>query len=402
MHFSTIILVLPLYLYIASPTAENKIKPFRSLTESIETFSVKFFQAVAYDNNEDNLIASPLSAHFVLSMAAYGADGNTVREMKDVLHLPINNSISCQDFEKLLKRLRNQNKDVTINIANRIYINNRFKLRSEFKKLINKSFSSGAREVNVTDPKRSAQIINNWIEKNTKHKIHSIISEEDITDSTRMILLNAIYFKGNWKNNFIQRSTENRTFHIDNNNKIQVPTMFNYDEYVIGELHDLRARFIVIPYRNSDLSMVVILPDEIDGLSHVITNLNSFNYTRLNITGSLQKIYVYLPKFKIESSIWLQNPLQKLGMTEMFTDQANFAGIAKHPLLVTQVIQKAFIDVNEEGTEAAASTVSMMVPYSYDSNPRIIKINKPFLFKIIDTRDKMTIFVGAVTNPKKN
>ncbi|XP_011497723.1 PREDICTED: serpin B6-like isoform X2 [Ceratosolen solmsi marchali] len=402
MRFMTVMLILCLYSFISCTMATSLNNPLLAVSGSIENFSVNFFKTVAHNSNYENLISSPASAHIILSMAAYGANDKTALQMQKILHLPNKKSDGQQGFQTLLEHLNVSNKDVTFNMASRIYIANKYQLKNKYKEMINNYFFSNVCELDVTTPQKSAQLINAWIEKQTSNKIHDIVADGDITANTYMFLLNAIYFKGNWKKSFLEKSTENKSFYISKKIKKQVPTMFNYDEYVNGNLPDLKAQFIVLPYRNSDLSMVIIIPNRIEGLNNLIRNYNSLNYTRLDKDGIFEKVYVYLPKFKFESTIHLKEPLKQLGLTEMFTEKANFSGISNNPLLVNSIIQKAFIDVNEEGTEAAASTVSMMVPYSYNSNPRTIIVNRPFLFQIIDTRNKLTLFIGAVTDPEKH
>ncbi|XP_008201831.1 alaserpin isoform X5 [Nasonia vitripennis] len=394
--------ILALALCVTCTMAEDKAaEPLKAVSEGTGHFATNFFKQVSAENKGKNLISSPLSAHVVLSMAAFGAGGNTAVQMRQSLHMPADDVVSKQGFENLIDTLNNV-ENVTLEVANKMYLANNLKLKSDYKSLTSGTFRSEATEIDTSKPAESAKVVNDWVDERTHHKIKDIVKEDDITSDTRMLLLNAVYFKGKWAKEFKKEGTQDKIFHVDAKTEKKVPTMFASGSYVYGELPDLKAKFVELPYENKDLKMVIIVPDEIEGLSAIQENLESFNHTRLAEAGSEREVQLYIPKFKIESTIDLKKPLEALGMTDMFSNAANFTGISDEPLKVGKVLQKAFIEVNEEGSEAAAVTVIKIRPVSallYEEEPTIINVDRPFAFGIFYHNTKTILFSGYIVNP---
>ncbi|XP_023247758.1 alaserpin-like, partial [Copidosoma floridanum] len=321
--------------------AEKIDEAVLSVTKGAEGFTTDFHKSLA-GKNKGNFVSSGLSAHTVLSMAAYGADGSSAQEMRKTLHLPVN------DSHKVDK--------VTLEVANRIYIAKNMKVREEFKRLAIDPFRTEAAEMDVTSPKETVKMINDWVAEKTHQKIKDLMQEDDIRADTRMTLLNAIYFKANWYTAFNQKDTRDETFHLGETSEVKVPMMQVTVNTYHGELPRMKAKFIELPYENENVVMIVILPDEVSGLSEIEKHLHSLYPKTLSEARDFKEVQVSLPKFKIESTVDLKRVVQRLGMTDMFTDRANFTGIALEPLKVDKVVQKAFIEVNEKGSEAAAAT----------------------------------------------
>jgi len=390
--------VLALVLCVACAMADDK-SALKAVSESTDHFATNFFKAVASENKNNNLISSPLSAHIVLSMAAYGAGGNTATQMRTTLNLPTEDSVGRQGFQSLMNELNNV-KNVTLEVANKMYVAKDLELKSEFKELTSGPFRSGVDPLDTKNPVDATKTINNWVDERTHHKISKILNDGDLTSDTRMLLLNAVYFKGKWANAFNMNNTEKKPFYyMENKEKKQmnVDTMYRHGDYVFGELPDLKAKFVELPYQNADLKMVIIVPDEIDGLSKIEENLEAFNHSYLAKNGYEREIHLFLPRFKIESTIDLQPTLEKLGMTDMFTDRANFTGITNEPLKVGKVRQKAFIEVNEEGSEAAAVTVAQIKTRKGHRNPTEMIVDRPFFFVIRDNKNNISLFQGHVS-----
>ncbi|KAJ8681830.1 hypothetical protein QAD02_017622 [Eretmocerus hayati] len=393
---------LTLLLCLSSAIAKRKVEVVTVVTQSAEEFSSEFFKKISAAYANKNVITSPLSAHVVLSMAAYGARGQTSNQMRQSLHLPENNTITHQGFEGIIKRYQNV-KSVVLKVANKIYVAKGMKLEQRYKHLTARTFKSEASELEVDRPTKAAQYINHWVGRNTNDKIHDIIVPSDIDASTRLIMLNAVYFKGEWLKSFDKKLTVESQFHITEEIQKNVSTMFTSGSFMYGELTDLKAKFIEVPYKNGDFKLVVIVPNDINGLDYVIQNSTALKPEYLAKSASKQEVHLYLPKFKIESTIDLKEPLEKLGMTNMFENTANFSGIAKESLQVSKVLQKAFIEVNEHGSEAAAATsinfvlsAAPVVPVA----PIEFKADKPFLFQINDNKLGLTLFTGTVNDPK--
>jgi serpin B len=394
----TFTFVLALALCLAYTMAENE--PLRAVADSTGTFSTKLFKNLASKNQDKNFISSPLSAHAVLSMAAYGAGGNTAVQMRQSLALPEDDTVGRAGFENLFDALNNT-PNVTLEVANKIYVQKGLKLKAEYKQLTAGTFRSEAAEMDVSKPEEVVKDVNAWADEKTHHKINKILEQDDVTQDSRMFMLNAVYFKGNWKTKFDKKLTQDRPFHVNEKTEKQVPTMFINGNFYYGELPDLKAKFIELPYDNEDLKMVIIVPNEINGLKDIEENLESFNQTRLASSGYNTDVLLYLPKFKIESTIPLEEPLKELGMTDMFNNAANFSGIAEEPLKVAKVLQKAFIEVNEEGSEAAAVTVMIAMPGSAAPAVKlpIFNVDRPSYFKIVDKKKSILLFSGHILEP---
>nr|AOW41295.1 serpin-1M [Pteromalus puparum] len=393
--------ILALALCVTCTMAEDKaVEALKAVSEGTQYFATNFFKQVAAENKGKNLISSPLSAHVVLSMAAFGAGGNTAVQMRQSLHMPADDVVSKQGFENLIDTLNNV-ENVTLEVANKMYLANDLKLKSDYKQLTSGTFRSEASEIDTKKPAESAKLVNDWVKEKTHNKIEDIVNEDDITTDTRMLLLNAVYFKGKWAKEFKKEGTQDKIFHLDAKTEKKVPTMFASGSYVYGELPDLKAKFVELPYENKDLKMVIIVPDEIEGLSAIQENLESFNHTRLAEAGSERDVQIYLPKFKIESTIDLQKPLEALGMTDMFTNSANFSGVSDELLKVSKVTQKAFIEVNEEGSEAAAVTGWHGWHIAPAPAPIIQKliVDRPFFYAIVHAPTRASLFQGSIRSP---
>ncbi|XP_014205333.1 antichymotrypsin-2 isoform X3 [Copidosoma floridanum] len=398
MRFHTISLALVL---CAVCTMAQDKSALKAVSESSERFATKFFKTVSKENDGKNVISSPVSAYSVLSMAAMGAGGRTARQMRTSLSLPADDSVSLRGMQTLMDEINNV-KNVTLEMANKMYVAKSLKVKPSFNALATDSFRSEAADLDISNPSAAVKEVNNWVDQKTHHKIEKILEDGDIDGDTRMVILNAVYFKGKWAKPFENKQTEDKPFYyMENKTRKEklVPTMYVKGDFFYGEMHDLKAKFIELPYQNKDIRMVIIVPDEVDGLSKVEQNLEAFNYNRLTTIGFKREVELYMPKFKVESTLDLKAVLEKMGMTDMFTDYANFSGISDQPIKVGKVLQKAFIEVNEEGSEAAAVTALRFVAYSAIYRPEpiyVLKVDRPFVFTIIDTRSRITLFKGHV------
>lgn len=367
--------------------SENNTEALRAVAQGTNEVSATLFQAVV-ENNPGNLIMSPLSAAVVLAMAAYGAGGETERQLKTVLHIPSPDKFGLSGYQELISAL-NSVKENKLHLANKAFVNNRFSLKTTYKALTESYFQSISQSVNFEQSVQAADTINNWVKEKTNDRIKDIVLAGDLNEDTALVLVNAVYFKGMWKNKFDPLLTRNLPFHVNENVVKEVPTMFKQDQYNYGELPDINAKFIEIPYKGNSISMVIILPDEVNGLAEVEKKIKSINLNDILSHGYEQEVKLFLPKFKIESKINLNTPLKKIGLTDMFSDYANFSGIVDEQVAVSKVVQKAFIEVNEEGSEAAAATGVYVRPLSsFWSPPEPIefRINRPFL-SIVKYRD---------------
>ncbi|XP_078044374.1 serine protease inhibitor 3/4 isoform X4 [Augochlora pura] len=391
---------------LAMATTESNTEALSAVSQGTNDFSSSLFQAVVQEN-PGNLIMSPLSAAVVLAMAAYGAGGQTEKQLKTALHSPTPDNFAVTGYQELITALNSVTEN-TLSLANKAFVNNKFSLKPTYQALTENYFKSKTELVDFAQSSQAANTINSWVSEKTNNRIKDIITSGDVNQDTALVLVNAVYFKGIWQNKFSPEATQPLPFHVNGNEIKNVPTMYRYGSYKYGELPEINARFIEIPYKGDSMSMLIILPNEVNGLAEVEKKMQNINLNYILNQGSVQDVKLYLPKFKIESKIELNSPLKKIGLTDMFTSRANFSGIADADLVVSKVVQKAFIEVNEEGSEAAAAT-ALMFAYATSLNYRpeqIMEIDRPFAYGILhksqDTEDRgrfAILFSGHIIDP---
>ncbi|XP_012539062.1 serine protease inhibitor 3/4 isoform X4 [Monomorium pharaonis] len=382
----------------------------QAVSQGAHLFSTNFVKTVAKEQ-EQNLICSPLSAHIALSMAADGAAGTTEAQFKDVLKLPATKAQTLEGYQNLIDKLNNV-ENVTLKLANKLFLNQGFPVKPEYKQDLQTYYRSDIESVNFSEQQKAVDTINTWCKDNTNNRIDNIISADEVSGDTALVLANAVYFKGKWAHEFDPKATTDRPFHIDANTVKNVPTMFRKGNYKYVELPEYDAKCIELPYANKEISMVIILPNKIDGLSALTDKLEEVSTecsTRLTQIYE-REVRVYLPRFRIENKLDLGNTLsQKMGLSEPFSNGANFNGISDAPLKIDKVVQKAFIEVNEEGSEAAAVTV-----ITFARSARIwtgtndFLIDRPFAYSIMkrvantetNAFDKIPIFCGQCVQPE--
>ncbi|XP_076242559.1 antichymotrypsin-2 isoform X4 [Calliopsis andreniformis] len=390
-------------LIIAITMAKSEVdnQALLDVSQGSNEFASSLFQAVV-EENRGNLIMSPLSVSVVLAMAAYGARGETEEQFKKVLHLPSSKTLGTSGYQALIDSI-NGIKENKLLLANKVFAAEKFAVKPDYKSLTENYFRSVTQLVNFAKSNEAANTINTWVQQNTNNRINELVSPGDLNAMTALVLVNAVYFKGQWKNKFNPTFTKDMPFHVNENTVKNVPTMYRQGSYKYGELPNLNAKFIEIPYKGNELSMVIILPNEINGLAAVEQKLQSVSLADILNQGYERDVQLFLPKFKIEKKIELNGILGKMGLTSMFSSRANFSGIADDDLVVSKVVQKAFIEVNEEGSEAAAATdvitLDMLeIPVKFFANHplfyTIVKISKE-----TDALQVLPLFKGNIIEP---
>ncbi|EDW88479.2 Spn2 [Drosophila yakuba] len=356
-------------------------------------FTDDFYQLLAKKNANKNLISSPLSVEIALSMAYMGARGKTAQEMRQVLKLPEDKKQVAAKYKDLLTELEGREKVAILSLANRIYVNNKFELVPGYNQIVKDSFKAEAEAISVADPNKAASIVNKWVDNQTGGKIRDIVEAKDMSDMV-LIILNAIYFKGQWAFIFNPKFTKKEDFRISDQKSVPVEMMSHIGSFKAAHIRELSAKVIELPYRNSSLSMVIYLPDRIDGLPELEKKIAGFP---LNLRHT--KVSLRLPKFKIEFSDDLIDPLKEMGIQDAFRRSADFNDlVVETKTKVESVVHKALIEVNEEGAEAAAATKIVVYPLSAHPIWMDFNVDHPFAYVI---RDEKTIyFQGHFVNPK--
>ncbi|XP_017767977.1 PREDICTED: antichymotrypsin-2-like isoform X7 [Nicrophorus vespilloides] len=389
-------LALALFAVVTLAMAHDNLK---IVTKGNNDFTMKVFNEIS-KKHPGNLIYSPISVHTILSLLQQGAEGQTAKVMSDVLQIPELKTLSADGFQSLMSYL-NGIQNVTLEIANKVYVKNDVTLKPSFSQIATNSFYSEAQALDFSQSEAAAKAINDWVSLKTHDKIKDLISPDSLNDLTRMVLVNAIYFKGDWANQFDKKFTTKDKFYTSKDNFVEVDMMHKTDNYKYGNNKQLDAKIIQLPYKNEDVNMVVILPNKIDGIDELQQKLTNYDLSKLTEGLYNTDVILSLPKFKIESTIDLNDPLKMVGLESLFL-HPNLTGLLEgnENLKVSDVIQKAFIEVNEEGAEAAAATGVLVGLGS--SLPKPIKdmfrADHPFVVTITTTTDgaKHTLFIGRV------
>ncbi len=286
-------------------------------------------------------------------------------------------------------------------IANRIFPRKGLPLNQSFVTLLYKNYGSSLRYLNFNEnPNAARKVINEWVKKQTRDRIPKLLGRPDIKKLTQMVLVNAIYFKGSWASKFDKKNTQPRDFQVAGGKKAKTPTMYQQSKFGYRSLPDVDV--LEMRYVGKRLSMVVLLPKKVDGLTALEKSLTVKRLTRLTAKMGRRKVRVFLPRFTLQSRFGLAKKLGDLGMPLAFSDKANFSGMEPKRLLkISKVIHQANCDVTEEGTVAAAATaVVMALRGRGPSSPPVFRADHPFLFLIRDTKTGAILFLGRFVQPK--
>jgi serpin B len=353
-----------------------------------------------------NLFLSPFSISTALAMTSAGAKGATLDEMQKVLHLPADPHPA---FGELIARFNGtsptEKRTYQLTTANAIWAQKGYPWRPEFTDLTRKDYGSGLMQTDFGMPEVARQAINAWVEKETHEKIRDLIPAGVIDALTRMVLTNAVYFKGSWAAPFKTEQTKDQPFYLADGMKAEVPLMFQTGRFEYGEFtptSDNPAQILELPYTSKELSMLVLLPSA-GKLAELEDRLSASTLADWTKEMHPIRLEVFLPRFKTEKAVTLKGPLQALGMKEAFSDNAaDFSGMhtGSEKLFISAVLHKAFVDVNEEGTEAAAATGVVMKTRAVQAQPKVFRADRPFLFLIRDNATGSILFLGRFSNPK--
>ncbi len=349
----------------------------------------------------ENTFFSPYSIESALAMTSLGARGATLTQMNAALQFPNGIPHRALAAQNELLNAKGE-RPYVLAVANALWGQAGTPFQPDFLKDSGTFYGAGQHSVDYKgNPEGARKTINDWVEKQTNAKITDLLPKGSVTPAMRLILTNAIYFKGDWASKFDKDGTNpNDTFKLAAGGTSTVAMMNRTGSYKYFEGNGFQA--LTLPYKGNDLSMVVFLPRQPNGLPAFEKTLTFENLTTWTTQGSAREVQVGLPKFKLTSSFGLGQQLGALGMSLAFTPQADFSGMCTaEQLFISSVVHKAFVDVNEEGTEAAAATGVLMQTTSIrqPTQPVVFRADHPFLFVIRDNRSGAVLFFGRVTNP---
>ena len=374
-----------------------------SLVSGNSAFAFTLYQQLK-KNSIGNLFYSPYSISTALGMTYAGAAGDTQKQMGSALHFTLPQAQLHPAFNQLALDLasRGQNaqgtngKSFALNIANALWGQQDLIVQPAFLNILAQNYGAGLNLLDFKNsPEPSRVTINNWVSDQTNNRIKDLLPQGSITPATRFVLTNAIYFDAAWQNPFTKESTSNGNFNLLNSTTVSVPMMNREGSYSYIKGSGYQA--VELPYSGNEVAMDIIIPDA--GQFNAFESAMTADKVS-GIIGSLKSSFMVLtmPKFQFDSSFSLKDALTALGMPVAFTDKADFSGITGKPdLFISDVVHKAFVAVDEEGTEAAAATGVIMVGAAMPANS--LPVDRPFVFLIRDIQTDAILFVGRVLNP---
>jgi serpin B len=413
--FICLLLVYVLAIAASSFGAEETLANVKKLAQAQNGFATDLYAQLRQQRG--NFFFSPHSIAAAMSMTYLGAGGDTATEMAKVLHItdlhPESQDATLPMQTLLLERYAEQQRlfsepqkdGLELHTANALWVKVNYPLDPGFVKGIRDSFNGTLESLDFGNETAASKKINSWVADQTNAKIQNLIAPGVLSRDTRLVLTNAIYFKAAWAEQFRKGSTKKEKFHVSAAEDVDVETMKRTGFFSLAELAGFRL--LVIPYEKNQASLLVLLPDRVDALATVEKSITAEKLASWVEKSKSVRVALSLPKFKNTSSLDLNNALSALGIKKAFmAGQANFTGIANvadEPLYIGLVIHKAFVDVNEEGTEAAAATAAVMVGAGrITAEPVPFVADHPFVYIIRDNRTGNILFMGRLADPSRD
>lgn len=373
----------------------------QAVVQGNSAFAIDLYQQLRHADG--NLFFSPYSISTAFAMTYAGARGETEKQMAQTLHFSLDQETLHPALATVQASLNQSNQaGATLHIANSLWPRNGHALLDNYLSLTKKCYGVSISPVDYAQPQQASDTINQWIRENTAGKIDQVLAPGAIDDLTEMILVNAIYFKGTWQHQFHPGLTGPNAFYLTNETPIKTPMMMQTAKVLYAETNGLQI--LQLPYDGARLSMLVLLPQETEGLARLEMRLSAENIERWKAQLGKTKVRIGLPKFTLRASFRLDETLKTMGMTEAFAwPGADFSGLTGAPdLYLNMAIHSAFVEVNEEGTEAAATTIVGAVrSRGRRTGPPRFWADHPFLFLIQEHSTGTILFIGRVIDPSK-
>ncbi|XP_074683091.1 ovalbumin-related protein X-like [Strix aluco] len=386
-----------------------------SISAANAEFSFDVFKELKVHHANDNIFYSPLSIIAALAMVYLGARGNTEYQMEKVLHFNkiagLGGTIQTKCgksmnihilFKELLSDITAQKANFSLYIANRLYAEKTYPVLPIYVKCVKKLYRAGLEMVNFkTTPDQARQLINSWVENQTDGQIQDFLEPGSVDLYTALVLVNAIYFKGIWKTAFKEEDSQKFPFSVTKQESRPVQMMCQNSTFKVAVVAAEEMKILELPYASGELSMLVLLPDDISGLEQLENNI-SFEklavWTSPNVMEK-KRVKVYLPRMKIEGKYNLTSVLMALGMTDLFSPSANLSGISSaESMKISEAIHEAYMEVSEEGTEMSGS-VDVMGDIQHSSEFEEFRADHPFLFLIKHNPTNSILFFGRYCSP---
>ncbi|XP_049620968.1 LOW QUALITY PROTEIN: leukocyte elastase inhibitor-like [Suncus etruscus] len=376
------------------------------LTAANTAFALDLFRALSQERSTANLFFSPFSVSSALAMVFLGTRGSTEAQLAKTLHFDTVKEIHPR-FQSLNSDINKHGASHILKVANRLYGEKTYKFLPEFLDSTQKIYGAELASVDFQHASKEARkAINEWVKEQTEGKITKMLAKGVVDSMTKLVLVNAIYFKGKWQEEFSKEDTQKATFRLNKKDTKKVKMMYQKNKFPLGYIEDLRCQVLELPYQGEELSMVILLPNDIEdgttGLQKIEKQMTLEKLSEWTNAENMSvvEVRVYLPRFKLEENYSLKSHLAHLGLTQLFDpSQADLSGMSgARDLFVSKIIHKSFVEVNEEGTEATAAATAII----YAKCRKLVKVfncDHPFLFLIRHNASSTILFLGRFTSP---
>lgn len=355
--------------------------------------------------HEGNLFFSPYSISTAMALVYAGARENTATEIAAAMKFSLEPEELHRTFAELQEALNKVQEagNVRLHIGNSLWPQRDYAFLQDYLALIETRYGSHITPVDFAGDRVGAcAMVNRWVEEKTENRIKDLLRPDMLSDPTFLVLVNAIYFKGAWKDEFDPKDTQDEAFYVSPKQSVQAPFMRQEKGFGYAEFESMQV--VQLPYRGDELSMLILLPRRIEGLGQLEEALSANTLDTWRSRLARRTVKVYLPRFRALYEAQLTRAFQALGMRDAFVfRQANFAGMDGRPdwLFIGGVIHKAFVEVNEEGTETAAATAAAMMGGGMPPQPPVFRADHPFLFLIQENHSGSILFMGRITDPSQ-
>jgi len=330
-----------------------------------------------------------------------GAEGETHQQIGNTLYVKGEEDDWLEASGKFSRMLNSETDGFELRMANRLWGQENYTFRPDYIERLDKHLGAPLGQVDfVQNTENSRRLMNQWVAGETNQRIKDLIPEGVLNDMTRLVLTNAIYFKADWANQFKKQSTSDSLFYLASNRTTTVPLMFQKERFPYHG--DKNFQVLSLPYKTGDMSMLIVLPRRVDGLQDLEQILTKEQIDQWHAQLTRREVRVYFPRFKMTTEFRLKEPLVELGMVRAFSDRAEFGRISSQdPLQISEVIHKAFVEVDEKGTEAAAATGAVITVTSavVADEPIEFRADRPFLFLIRHEPSSAILFLGRLADP---
>lgn len=369
-------------------------------------FALELFRTLTEDNSTGNIFISPFSISSALAMVFLGTKGDTAAQLSKAFHFDAIEDVHSR-FQSLNAEVSKRGASHTLKLANRLYGEKTYDFLPEFLASTQKMYGADLAPVDFQHASDDARkVINKWVKDQTEGKIPELLAAGVVDSMTKLVLVNAIYFKGMWKDKFRKQDTTDAPFRLNKKDTKTVKMMYQKKKLPIGYIQDLNCKVLELPYQGEELSMVILLPEDIEdestGLKKIEEQLTLEKLHEWTKREHLENIdvHVKLPRFKLEESYTLNSNLGRLGVQDLFSNgKADLSGMSgSRDLFISKIIHKSFVEVNEEGTEAAAATGGIAV-FAMLLPEEEFTVDHPFLFFIRHNPTANVLFLGRVCSP---